>query len=310
MYGKCFASMYEGSMMGKGPEVFAVWPYVLANASDEGFVELNPFLVGVKIGMKTEEVKGVIEEFLSPDPQSRSKELEGRKLEKLGEFLYRIVNHGYYRAIRNAEDRKEQNRLAQARYRERHPEKVKRKRAAPPANLPDGLSASRLAKSHGQEAADALADRHDQELDEIRQEQKLVKNGECAELTENVPHSTSNEKKRSVSDVSIGAEGTERLLQTVQEPENEMVARGTGFDGDSRGESKVSRASAVPPETGQSRSTTVPEVRRPENGETSPGLPQAAGSGMALPQASSGTPSTKPLTPSMPPLRAVKPFAP
>lgn len=117
MYGKVFASMYEGSMMGRGPEVFAVWPYILSTTSDEGFVEINPFLVAVKIGMKPEAVQEVLKDFLSPDPSSRSKELEGRKLEKIGEFLYRVVNHAYYRAIRNAEDRREQNRLAQERFR-------------------------------------------------------------------------------------------------------------------------------------------------------------------------------------------------
>lgn len=114
MFGKCFASMYDGSMMGKGAEVFAVWNYIIANAEAEGFLEINPKIAGFKIGMTTEAVERVINGFLQPDPNSRSKVQEGRKLEKHGEYLYRMVNHKYYHDLRSYENRREQNRQAQA----------------------------------------------------------------------------------------------------------------------------------------------------------------------------------------------------
>lgn len=107
MYGKVFTKMYEGSMVGAGADVFALWPYIIANADMQGMVELNPPLIAFKLGMTEAEVVNVISKFLAPDPRSRSKELEGRKLECVGEFLYHVVNFEYYRKIRNAEDRRE-----------------------------------------------------------------------------------------------------------------------------------------------------------------------------------------------------------
>lgn len=114
--------MYKGSMYGAGPEVFAVWPYVIANANMEGVVELNPQEMANALGMTQNAVLEVISRFIQPDDKSRSKVKEGRKLERLGEYSYSIVNYAYYRAIRKEEDRREQNRMAAAVYRQRQKE--------------------------------------------------------------------------------------------------------------------------------------------------------------------------------------------
>lgn len=123
--------MYEGSMVGMGPEFFAVWPYVIACADIDGNVELNPIVIGAKIGMKSEAVEKVIDKFMQPDPRSRSKVMEGRKLERIGEFTYRIVNYEFYRSLKRYEDRREQNRLSQAAFRERKAELKVFKRSKP-----------------------------------------------------------------------------------------------------------------------------------------------------------------------------------
>lgn len=101
MYGKVFASCFTGSMAGAGSDVFAVWAFALANADATGRVELNPKIIAVLIGMTEENVKNVIEKLCQPDPNSRSKELDGKRLTREGEFLYFIVNYAYYRAIQN-----------------------------------------------------------------------------------------------------------------------------------------------------------------------------------------------------------------
>lgn len=149
MYGKLFASMYEGSMLGAGPEVFALWPYIISTADREGFVELNFELVATKIGMKAKEVEAVVKGFLEPDSRSRSKEKGGRKLERRGEFLYYVINYQHYRAIKNAEDRRESNRLAQERFRAKKKHKPK----------PEEERYLRTYSDKGQAAADAELDR-------------------------------------------------------------------------------------------------------------------------------------------------------
>jgi hypothetical protein len=105
MYGKHFSSMYEGSMMGAGPTVFAVWGYVISKA-DGGFVELNPRLLSVLLGTSELEIIKAIEYLCAPDPNSRSTEKEGRRLVKIGQFAYEVTTHAHYRSIRNTEDRR------------------------------------------------------------------------------------------------------------------------------------------------------------------------------------------------------------
>lgn len=116
MYGKHFASTYTGSMLGAGPDVFAVWGYVIANTI-KSQVELNPKLLAAVIGMPEEAVKDAIEYLCSPDENSRRKVEDGRRLIREGEFSYRVTGHATYRAIRCEDDRREYNRIKQAEYR-------------------------------------------------------------------------------------------------------------------------------------------------------------------------------------------------
>jgi hypothetical protein len=116
MYGKHFSSMYEGSMMGAGPVVFAVWGYVISKAVAEQ-VELNPRLMAVLIGCETREIESAIEYLCRPDENSRNSDEDGRRLVKVGQFAYRVVSHKIYNSIRHEDDRREYNRKKQAEYR-------------------------------------------------------------------------------------------------------------------------------------------------------------------------------------------------
>lgn len=124
-FGKHHASMYSGSMVGKGAEVFAVMGYVISNmvpdreVAGRMAVELNPKLLAFIIGEPEEEITAAIEVLCSPDPESRSKESEGRRLVRAGQFEYYVVNGWKYRSKRDPEKRREQNRESQARYREK-----------------------------------------------------------------------------------------------------------------------------------------------------------------------------------------------
>jgi hypothetical protein len=116
MFGKIFETMFTGSMVGSGPYVFAVWPFVIANQKPDkehgSVVELNPKLLAAIIGCEQGPIEEAIGFLCSPDEESRSEELEGRRLVKIGAFEYRVINGAKYRAIRDHETRKEQNRMA------------------------------------------------------------------------------------------------------------------------------------------------------------------------------------------------------
>jgi hypothetical protein len=113
--------MYEGSMRGAGGTFFAVWGYVIANMKpNRSFgctVELNPEIVAFLIGDPLEDVEIAIRKMCEPDSRSRTKVKEGRRLERVNEYMYLVVNGDYYRSIRTETERREYQRKKQAEYR-------------------------------------------------------------------------------------------------------------------------------------------------------------------------------------------------
>lgn len=110
MYGKVFAQTYVGSMFGAGLPVMAVWPYMLATCDKKGRVEVNPPMVAVMLGCTADDVSFALEFLAAPDPNSRTKDHDGRRIEKIGQFMYQILNYVKYRDIRAEEERKEYQR--------------------------------------------------------------------------------------------------------------------------------------------------------------------------------------------------------
>jgi hypothetical protein len=96
-YGKVFPTMYTGSMFGAGLPVFALWPWIIAHKDENGVVEVNPDLVAAQLGCVAQHVQDALDYLTRPDPNSRSKDEDGRRLVKVSQFGYRVVNHGHYR---------------------------------------------------------------------------------------------------------------------------------------------------------------------------------------------------------------------
>jgi hypothetical protein len=116
MYGKSFESKFEGSMVGAGINVFAVWDYMTTKAR-AGRVEVNPKLLAFTLGGEESEIVSALDFLQRPDPNSRSKLEDGRRIVKEGQFQYRLVNWEFYQVIKNQDDRREYNRGKQAEYR-------------------------------------------------------------------------------------------------------------------------------------------------------------------------------------------------
>ena len=120
-WGKIFESLFEGSMVGSGPTVFAVWSYVIAKTQAPGLVELNPKLLAGVIGGEVEKIREAIEFLSSPDPDSRGIEHEGRRLVHQHAFQYFVPQWEFYRAKRDAEAKNEymRNYMAERRAKEK-----------------------------------------------------------------------------------------------------------------------------------------------------------------------------------------------
>lgn len=122
-WGKWHARAFTGSLYGAGTHVFTLLAYCVANAKPPyGVVEINPELQAAMFGCKVKEVEAALEFLRQPDARSRSAKEGGRRLIKLGSFTYKLVNFEEYRAGRDPEIRKAQNREAQRR--RRHKEQV------------------------------------------------------------------------------------------------------------------------------------------------------------------------------------------
>ena len=105
MYGKHFAKMYEGSMVGAGSHVFAVWGYCISHADPASHtVSLNPQLLAAILGESAEQVKHAITFLTQPDPDSRCKEFDGARLVQDSGFQYFVVTHEYYRNVGTMKD--------------------------------------------------------------------------------------------------------------------------------------------------------------------------------------------------------------
>jgi hypothetical protein len=118
MYGKIFSSTFGGSMFGSGPDVFAVWGYVIANTVDSR-VELNPRVLAATIGTTVAKIDEAIEFLCRPDPESRNTEHEGRRLVREGQYQFLVVSHKIYRSMKDEEERRAYNARKQREHRDK-----------------------------------------------------------------------------------------------------------------------------------------------------------------------------------------------
>lgn len=106
-FGKIFPEMFTGSMMGAGSSVFALWAYILANKNQFGELEININLVSVQLGDTKENVQNALNYLLQPDPESRTKTDDGRRLIHKGAYLYFVVNSEKYRSVNDVNKRQQ-----------------------------------------------------------------------------------------------------------------------------------------------------------------------------------------------------------
>jgi len=119
MYGKIFASLYQGTLRGRAHEIL-VFTNMIACADQYGVVDKHPRAIAEETGLTLDQTREAIAFLEAPDPESRTPEYGGARITKAFPnrvWGWSIVNYLKYRAMRNEEDRREQNRLAQERWR-------------------------------------------------------------------------------------------------------------------------------------------------------------------------------------------------
>jgi len=139
--------MYYGSMLGKSAQQ-QVFVCLLAHCDRDGNGEMPVPLIATLTGLDHDTVSGTLAELSSPDPASRSKDEEGRRILLHGNgFGYTVVNYETYRSMRDEEARREQTKHA-----------VRRHRVKVSHGKPD-VSHGKPVKAQAEAEAEAEADR-------------------------------------------------------------------------------------------------------------------------------------------------------
>jgi hypothetical protein len=118
-YTKLFGSIVASTIWEESNETRIVWITMLAMADQYGIVDSSVPGLAKFAKVSIEDTQLALKTLMSPDPYSRSKEYDGRRIQETdGGWL--ILNHGKYRAKSNYDERRERTRQRVALFRERH----------------------------------------------------------------------------------------------------------------------------------------------------------------------------------------------
>lgn len=98
-YTPVFDTALTGTLCGRWPDTGA-WFCLLAIADKNGVIDVTPQYISSITGMPVEDLVACIERFSQPDPYSRTKDHDGRRLVPVDpdrDWGWRIVNHAKYR---------------------------------------------------------------------------------------------------------------------------------------------------------------------------------------------------------------------
>jgi len=119
MYGKLFASMYDGTLYGQWQAIITLQQMVIL-ADEDGVVDITPPALAAKTSIPLEIIEKGLEQLSQPDRYSRSPADDGRRIVLIDPdrpWGWRIVNYQHYRDLASREDkkRKDRERIAEKR---------------------------------------------------------------------------------------------------------------------------------------------------------------------------------------------------
>ncbi|WP_372362876.1 hypothetical protein ACCQ10_09275 [Xanthomonas sp. NCPPB 1325] len=104
-YTKLFSSITESTVWGESYATRIVWVTMLAMADASGHVYGAIPGLARRANVTLPEVEQALQSFMAPDPYSRTKENDGRRIEEM-DGGWRLINHAKYGAIRNEDERR------------------------------------------------------------------------------------------------------------------------------------------------------------------------------------------------------------
>lgn len=121
MYGKIFQSIFDSTLIEDRDATYAFMCMIVL-ADRDGQVDMTRSALSRRINMPLDELNEAIDKLQSEDGGSRHKDFGGARIVQLDptrNWGWRLVNYEVYRSIASDDDRREQNRIAQQRFRDR-----------------------------------------------------------------------------------------------------------------------------------------------------------------------------------------------
>jgi hypothetical protein len=143
MYGKVFDSMFDGTLASRGPwQALVTFQQMIVLANQDGIVDMTADAISRRTSIPLDIIELGISELMKPDLKSRTPDEDGRRIVLVDDHRdwgWQIVNHAKYQAMRNAAERREYLRIAQAERRARL--KAEREQLSTPVNNVNAMSA-------------------------------------------------------------------------------------------------------------------------------------------------------------------------
>jgi len=112
MYGKIFASMYDGTLASNW-KALVTFQQMIVLADADGVVDITPDRLAARTGIPEAILKEGIEALEAPDEYSRTRSMDGRRIERLDAHRpwgWRIVNYAKYRNLASKEEKRARDR--------------------------------------------------------------------------------------------------------------------------------------------------------------------------------------------------------
>lgn len=118
MYTKLFSSITDSTIWREPNHVRILWITLLAKCDAHGCIWASVPGIADAARLDLPLCQDAFKVLMSPDPWSRSKEEDGKRIKEI-DGGWQLINHSKYKAIRSSEERKEYKRLKQQEYREK-----------------------------------------------------------------------------------------------------------------------------------------------------------------------------------------------
>lgn len=115
--------MFDGTLASKGPwQALVTFQQMIVLANPDGIVDMTASAISRRTSIPLEIIEVGIAKLMEPDPESRTPDEDGRRISLLDDHRnwgWQIVNHAKYQAMRNAAERRDYLKDAQAKRRAR-----------------------------------------------------------------------------------------------------------------------------------------------------------------------------------------------